>query len=560
MTSPTSCGLGGRAVALIDMDCFYCGCERDLDPSLVGVPLAVVQYNPFQGDGKPGSSGVISHPPRPSSARVAVRDGKVLMPSAANGSIIAVSYEARARGVTRFFRGREAVNTCPELILIQVPTSHGKSDMGVYRDYGARALKLIQQTCGAGALMEKASVDEMYIDLTKPARAALAAASDYGELLREAEAAGTHVAGAAEGEEEAAMGAQPTGVLARNSFRAGHSGQVVRRIGLTSARWWARTAPEWNDEDMLLAAAAAIVARARAAVTRELGFTCSAGIAANKLLAKLSGGLHKPNQQTILPASAVTALLDPLPIDRLRGFGGKLGSLLREGRPELGLNGFGTAGELRRAGAGAAARLLRGEWAHPDEAAAAAVRMASGLDDDAVRERPLAKQVGSSKQFSGSRGSARGPLDTRAMLERWLLELAADVSERLEQQARGSPAPECRAGMVRPLPRRPVSVHRCAARGVWGRRAGARFEPSHCQARPHPRRIPSLRPPCRRASTVATPPRSSPCAPSRATRRGRAGRPCATCQRRPSPGRAWSCCCRSSKAGRQGASVSPSWA
>jgi DNA polymerase eta len=227
MSSPSSRELGGRAVALIDMDAFYVGCERHLDPSLVGVPLAVVQYNPFQGDGNPGSSGVVSLPPQPSSARVAVRDGKVLMPSASNGSIIAVSYEARARGVTRFFRGREAVNTCPELVLIQVPTSHGKSDMGVYRDYGARALKLIQTTCGAGAIMEKASVDEMYIDLSKPAHAALSAASDYSELLREAEAAGTHVAGAAEGAEEAAMGAQPTGVLARSSFRAGHAGQVL---------------------------------------------------------------------------------------------------------------------------------------------------------------------------------------------------------------------------------------------------------------------------------------------------------------------------------------------
>lgn len=31
------------------------------------------------------------------------------------------------------------------------------------------------------------------------------------------------------------------------------------------------------------------------------GFTCSAGIAANKLLAKVGSALHKPNQQTIVP-------------------------------------------------------------------------------------------------------------------------------------------------------------------------------------------------------------------------------------------------------------------
>ena len=84
-----------------------------------------------------------------------------------------------------------------------------------------------------------------------------------------------------------------------------------------------------------MAAGACVVARARAAVTADLGFTCSAGIAANKLLAKLCGGLHKPNQQTVLPPSSVRALLDPLPVDRLRGFGGKLGELLRSGRPDL---------------------------------------------------------------------------------------------------------------------------------------------------------------------------------------------------------------------------------
>ena len=31
-----------RVVALIDLDCFYCACERHLEPSLVGVPIAVV--------------------------------------------------------------------------------------------------------------------------------------------------------------------------------------------------------------------------------------------------------------------------------------------------------------------------------------------------------------------------------------------------------------------------------------------------------------------------------------------------------------------------------------
>ena len=142
---------GQRVVALIDLDCFYCAVERALDPSLVGVPLAVVQYNPFVGDGLPGSSGVVSHPAEPAGARVAVKEGRVLMPTAVNGSIIAVSYEAREQGVTRFFRGREALAKCPTIVIVQVPTAHGKSDMGVYRRYGAMVLKIIREIVGDGA-------------------------------------------------------------------------------------------------------------------------------------------------------------------------------------------------------------------------------------------------------------------------------------------------------------------------------------------------------------------------------------------------------------------------
>ena len=100
-----------------------CACERGLDSSLEGVPLAVVQYNPFQGDGSASASGVVSLPAEPAAARVVFKSGRLVMPSAANGSIIAVSYEARARGVTRFFRGREAIAACPEIVLVQVPTA-----------------------------------------------------------------------------------------------------------------------------------------------------------------------------------------------------------------------------------------------------------------------------------------------------------------------------------------------------------------------------------------------------------------------------------------------------
>ena len=49
-----------------------------------------------------------------------------------NGSLIAVSYEARRRGVTRQMRGNVARSHCPELQLVQVHNPHrNPNPMGV---------------------------------------------------------------------------------------------------------------------------------------------------------------------------------------------------------------------------------------------------------------------------------------------------------------------------------------------------------------------------------------------------------------------------------------------
>lgn len=44
-------------------------------------------------------------------------------------SIIAVNYEARARGVNRHMRGDDAVRKCPDLNLVRVKELHGKADL-----------------------------------------------------------------------------------------------------------------------------------------------------------------------------------------------------------------------------------------------------------------------------------------------------------------------------------------------------------------------------------------------------------------------------------------------
>lgn len=77
-----------------------------------------------------------------------------------------------------------------------------------------------------------------------------------------------------------------------------------------------------SSDERVLIVAAILVQRIRETILNEVGFTCSAGISHNKvraysysfnsnvlyllkMLAKLAAGMHKPNQQTILPQSQV---------------------------------------------------------------------------------------------------------------------------------------------------------------------------------------------------------------------------------------------------------------
>lgn len=48
-----------------------------------------------------------------------------------------------------------------------------------------------------------------------------------------------------------------------------------------------------------------------------------------QILAKLACGLHKPNQQTLLPPFSVPNLFESIPIKKVRSLGGKLGNRVK---------------------------------------------------------------------------------------------------------------------------------------------------------------------------------------------------------------------------------------
>ena len=135
----------------IDMDCFYAAVEIARDESLRGLPTAVAQYNPF------GNLTTITK--------------NMNRRNLANtGSMIAVNYEARSQGVKRSMTRKEALEICPELQIVQVPVRHSKADLEIYRTAGENVVQVLKEALGErlGSMIkiEKASVDEMYLDVT----------------------------------------------------------------------------------------------------------------------------------------------------------------------------------------------------------------------------------------------------------------------------------------------------------------------------------------------------------------------------------------------------------
>ena len=94
----------------------------------------------------------------------------------------------------------------------------------------------------------------------------------------------------------------------------------------------------------------------RADIRSETGLTASAGIAANKFLAKIASDWNKPDGQFSLPPQKSEAFLATLPLGKIPG----VGKVTLQKMHRLGLS---TAGDLRRFSRGELANLF-GTWGY----------------------------------------------------------------------------------------------------------------------------------------------------------------------------------------------------
>jgi len=109
-----------RSIAHLDLDCFFVSVERIRDASLEGKPVIV--------GGSPSGRGVVS----------------------------SASYEARAFGVRSAMPTVRALRLCPSLILV---SSH-------FADYEEYSDRLYRRMLDFAPVIERASIDEMYMDFT----------------------------------------------------------------------------------------------------------------------------------------------------------------------------------------------------------------------------------------------------------------------------------------------------------------------------------------------------------------------------------------------------------
>jgi len=148
----------------------------------------------------------------------------------------------------------------------------------------------------------------------------------------------------------------------------------------------------------------------KAEIAAREGLTCSAGIAPNKLVAKIASDFQKPDGLTVVPPESVQAFLDPLPIRRIPGIGPKSEAVLRD-------RGIRTIRDLR---AVERPRLVEwfGKWGDDMH------DRAQGISDSPVSSEWERKSVGEQETFE------RDTLDREAVLARGRA-LAADVYRRL---------------------------------------------------------------------------------------------------------------------------------
>ncbi|KAG7396741.1 hypothetical protein PHYBOEH_001865 [Phytophthora boehmeriae] len=261
-----------RVIIHLDLDCFYAQVEQRRLDIPDGEPVAAQQW----------------------------------------GSLLAVNYVARKFGVERGDFVDDARKKCPQIHLPHVDTlgenrkpgqpfdrTHQKA---ILRRYRIASREIFAVLGSMVPVIEKASIDEAFMDVTEMARERLAQTSVFSSDFCQDPA----------NHDTKIFGISPEEKGAVSPVKNGNS----------------CVAFPLTEGERLLCIGAVIAREIREAIFNKLGYTCSTGIASNKLVAKLASPLNKPNGQVVVAPRFVETLMKSLPMRKIRGLGGKLGKQL----------------------------------------------------------------------------------------------------------------------------------------------------------------------------------------------------------------------------------------
>ncbi|KAG5368960.1 N-acetyltransferase eso1 [Yarrowia sp. E02] len=252
--------------------------------------------------------------------------------------LIAVGYAARSSGITRHMRASEAQKLCPELVMAHAASFKRGEDkweyhpnpsaddykisLDPYRHAGKKVLNIVKQY---SSVVEKASVDESYLDLGPRIFNEMMVAFPQLHLL--------------DNDLDNFLPAPPRPhELKIRGYNWDDLGvlEIVTDVSRFDADVRVHDDTLVTDwDDLVLMFGARIAKKMREQVHSELKYTCSAGIARCRSVAKLASAQNKPNNQTVVRAGALNNYLKKKSLTDIGGMGGKLGEEVLE---KLGLD------------------------------------------------------------------------------------------------------------------------------------------------------------------------------------------------------------------------------
>ncbi|CAO3620499.1 unnamed protein product [Cunninghamella blakesleeana] len=241
-------------------------------------------------------------------------------------SLIAVNYAARKYGVSRLSSVQEARKLCPNITLVHVATyapnetvakyhnnpskqTH-KVSLDSYRIAGKKIFNIFQEHC---PMLQKVGSDEAFFDVTEIVNKRLCQEyiPTYSYLMNCIDDTFLPQHHSLDLESVANIIKSHDEEESTNNANSENESVI-----------WDQTS--WMDVQLYIGAS--IAKDIRKEVYDQLKYTCSAGIANNKLLAKLGSSMNKPNKQTIVRQHIAMEFMENISLSKIRNLGGKFGT------------------------------------------------------------------------------------------------------------------------------------------------------------------------------------------------------------------------------------------